>query len=97
MDRRFYGGDAQGMKKQPPAKTLREVFASNLRALRRAKDISQEELAGLAGLSRTYVSSVERADRNISIDNVGKLADALGTPAMVLFDADLVDRLRSGL
>lgn len=51
----------------------------------------------MAGLSRTYVSSVERADRNISIDNVGKLADALGTPAMVLFDANLVDRLRSGL
>jgi transcriptional regulator with XRE-family HTH domain len=85
------------MKKQPRAPTLREVFASNLRALRRAKDISQEELAGLAGLSRTYVSSVERADRNISVDNVGKLAEALGTPAMVLFDPTLIDRLRNGL
>jgi transcriptional regulator with XRE-family HTH domain len=58
------------------------------------KEISQEELAELAGLSRTYVSSVEREQRNISIDNIGKLAAALGTTPMALLDPDLASRLR---
>ncbi|MDO3621830.1 helix-turn-helix transcriptional regulator [Ralstonia pseudosolanacearum] len=82
------------MKKSPTALTPRQVFASNLRALRRAKEISQEALADAAELSRTYVSSVERCERNISIDNIGKLANALGTSPMVLLDPDLAKRLK---
>ena len=53
-------------------------FASNLRIKRKDKGISQEELADLAGLHRTYVGSVERAERNVSIDNMERLAVALG-------------------
>jgi transcriptional regulator with XRE-family HTH domain len=41
------------------------------------KGISQEALASLAGLHRTYVGSVERAERNVSIDNIERLARAL--------------------
>jgi len=41
------------------------------------KQISQEELASLAGLHRTYISSIEHSDRNLSIDNIEKIAQAL--------------------
>ncbi len=50
-------------------------------------DLSQEKLADLAGLHRTYVSSVERKRRNISIDNMERLAEALGLQV-----ADLLQR-----
>jgi len=53
------------------------VFARNLRATREAQGLSQETLAGLARLHRTYVGSVERGERNISIDNMQRLAAAL--------------------
>ncbi len=68
--------------------TAREVFARNLRRARRMKDLSQEELGMQAGVSRAYVSSVERGDRNISIDNMGHLASALSVPLRDLVDPD---------
>lgn len=68
--------------------TAREVFARNLRRVRRMKDLSQEELGMQAGVSRAYVSSVERGDRNISIDNMGHLASALSVPLRDLVDPD---------
>lgn len=58
--------------------TARMIFAKNLRTTRVALGISQESLAELANLHRTYVGSVERAERNISIDNMARLAAALG-------------------
>ena len=56
----------------------RLTFAANLRKVRTAKGFSQEKLAELCDLHRTYVSSVERGERNISIDNMERLARALG-------------------
>ena len=53
-------------------------FGENLREVRSKKGISQEKLAALAGLHRTYVSSVERGERNISLVNIERLAVALG-------------------
>ena len=51
------------------------------------REISQEELASLAGLHRTYVGSIERSERNISIDNIAKLAAAFGiSPSKLLQD-----------
>jgi transcriptional regulator with XRE-family HTH domain len=65
------------MKARPAA---RLIFADNLRKARQAKGLSQEELAELANLHRTYVGSVERAERNVSIDNMERLAVALELP-----------------
>lgn len=53
------------------------------------REISQEELALQAGMSRSYVSGVEREERNISIDNMGQLADALGVALKELVDPAL--------
>jgi transcriptional regulator with XRE-family HTH domain len=58
--------------------SARAVLAANLVALRRAKEFSQEALAFEAGLHRTFVAHCERQARNISIDNIEKLAGALG-------------------
>ena len=54
-----------------------KLFGKQLQAARLAKDWSQEKLAFEADLDRTYVSSVERGRRNISIVNIYKLAKAL--------------------
>ena len=53
-------------------------FGEKLRDIRLDLGYSQEELSFKAGLHRTYISSVERGKRNISITNIKKLADALG-------------------
>ncbi len=63
----------------------RLVFGARVRELRRARGVSQEELADEAGLDRTYVSGVERGRRNISLVNIHRRAAALGgEPAELL-------------
>jgi len=76
------------MRKASRTLTAREAFARNLRRARRFKELSQEQLALDAGLTRAYVSSVEGGRRNISIDNMGLLAGALGLPLRDLVDPD---------
>ena len=61
-------------------------FGLRLRELRKARNISQEELMAATGIHRTYLSEVERGIRNISIVNVEKLARALHVDAMEMFD-----------
>jgi transcriptional regulator with XRE-family HTH domain len=55
-----------------------EKFGANIRARREALGISQEELAARTGLHRTYIGSVERGERNISLHNILRVASALG-------------------
>ena len=64
---------------------LRDVFATNLRRLRHAKGLSQDDLAYEADVSRGYLSQIEKGSFYASLKIVGKLADALGVePAELL-------------
>lgn len=56
---------------------IKKKFGRNLKRLRLEKGISQESLALSADLDRTYIPSIEKGDRNVSITVVQKLADAL--------------------
>ena len=62
-----------------------EQFGANVRAKRLALGFSQEALAALTGLHRTYVGSVERGERNISLRNIVRIAGALGLRPSDLF------------
>jgi transcriptional regulator with XRE-family HTH domain len=57
--------------------TLQARFGQKLRAVRKEKGVSQEELSHLAGLDRTYVSTVERGLKNVSLATIAKLAKGL--------------------
>ena len=68
-------------------KPIAAVIGDNLRRERRLRGLSQEVLADMAGLHRTYVGSVERGERNISSENIERLARALD-----IEEVDLVRR-----
>ena len=59
---------------------LLRIFAANVRRLRLERNLSQEGLAELAGIHRTYVGMIERSEKNATIYNIEKLAKALGVP-----------------
>lgn len=84
----YQWGCSCSMKTSPKPLTAREVFSRNLRRARRLREMSQEDLALEAGMTRAYLSSVELGKRNISIDNLGLLADAVGVPLRDLVDPE---------
>lgn len=65
------------MAKRPIRSSVVRHFAFRLREVRVAQGLSQEALADRADLHRTYVGSIERAERNVSLVNVERLAKAL--------------------
>ena len=67
------------------AEQIQERFGARVRELRLARKLSQEQLAFEAGLDRTYVVSVERGRRNVSLVNIVRLAKALKTEPADLF------------
>ncbi len=66
---------------------LPEAFGRAVRDLRVREGLSQEALAEHAGLHRTYVGGIERGERNVSLVNIGRLADALGISLATLMAA----------
>lgn len=67
----------------------RQVFAKNMRTIRRLRDISQENLAFDAEVSRAYICDVEKAKRAVSIDVMGRIAEALQVPLSDLLKEQL--------
>ena len=61
-----------------PSKTILAVLATTVRAHREGKGLSQEAFADLCGLHRTYVGSVERSERNVTLSTLEALGGALG-------------------
>lgn len=62
------------------------TFGKNVQKARQALGIPQEELAFRAGLHRTYIGMVERAERSISLQNAKKIADALNVKLDTLLE-----------
>jgi transcriptional regulator pvuIIC len=84
------------MKEAQSTENIPEIrlrFAQNLRTLRRLKNISQEELAFAAGISRVYLSDVERGNRAVTIDVMGKLAVGLDVDLVLLLDENPLQHL----
>ncbi|TPG23464.1 XRE family transcriptional regulator [Variovorax ginsengisoli] len=76
----------------PPQRTLRQVFAHNVRVTRVNAGLSQERMADAAQLDRTFIGSLERGERNISIDNIERIATVLGMPPQDLLSTDFAER-----
>jgi transcriptional regulator with XRE-family HTH domain len=73
------------MALKPHECSLVDVFAAQVRARRQALGLSQEQLAEKAGVHRTYVGMLERSEKNVTIYNIGRIANALAVdPALLL-------------
>lgn len=66
---------------------IQKHFGERIRELRKQRGLSQELLALACDLDRTYIGGVERGERNISLINIYKIAEALGVGARELFNA----------
>ena len=67
-------------------KSILQKFAKKIRDERNARNLSQEELAVLTGVHRTYIGMIERAEKNITLVNIEKIANALNLRISDLFD-----------
>jgi transcriptional regulator with XRE-family HTH domain len=65
-------------KIRKPSKRLLKVLSQNIRAFRKIKSLSQEELADMCKLHRTYIGSVERGERNVTLSTLEAIATVLG-------------------
>ena len=70
---------------------INEEVGFNIRKIREDKGLSQEGLAALADLHRTYIGQIERGEKNIGLKNLEKIAKALGVDISILVDNDSID------
>ncbi|MEA3035656.1 MAG: hypothetical protein QOH04_1421 [Sphingomonadales bacterium] len=64
---------------------IKQAFGARMRALRKARGLSQEALAFASGLDRSYLGEIERGEKNLSLINIRRIGDALGVGAGELF------------
>lgn len=65
--------------------TIAEKFGKRIRALRKSKKLSQEELAEKCGLHTTYIGQIERGEKNASLESIQKLSNGLGISIAEIF------------
>ena len=71
-----------------------KVFGTNLRYYRNKLGVSQEKFGEMCDLHRTYISDIERFNRSISLENIQKIADALGIETYKLFIEELPESIQ---
>lgn len=71
------GGKYRRVKKIARAVSARQKFAAAVRGERRAQGLSQEQLGELAGMQAAYIGAVERAEKNVTVDTMERIASAL--------------------
>lgn len=71
---------------------IRIVFGKRVRELRQDQQLSQEKLAHIAGVDRTYIAQVENGKRNISLINIKKICDALDISLSLFFSIDQFEK-----
>ena len=71
--------------KRKRRETPQELLGGNIRSLRLRRGWSQEKLAEETDLHRTYIGGIERGERNVSVRNIGRIADSLDVAIMELF------------
>lgn len=74
------------MNHEPACKRVRAILAKNLREARNRAHYSQQELANIAGINRTYLSDLENENANASVDMLVKITEGLGIPFLSLFE-----------
>ena len=67
-------------------KKILKKFGDKVKAIRKAKGLSQEKLSFVSGLHRTYIGMIERGERNITLINIEKIAKALNVIVCELFN-----------
>jgi transcriptional regulator with XRE-family HTH domain len=65
-------------KLRKPSQRITQILASNIRAFREKNGLSQEDLAEMCSLHRTYIGAVERGERNVTLSTLELIAGALG-------------------
>ena len=80
--------DSQQSKNKPCSPELLDTLASNIRRYRKEKGLSQEQLAELAGMHRTFISLIERRGRNVTLGVVEAIAVQLGVDVPTLLSTN---------
>lgn len=75
-----------------PSSPLTAILAANIRAFREAKSLSQEDFADICGLHRTYVGSVERGERNVTLSTLEVFASVMGVSVSQLLTGETPEK-----
>lgn len=84
------------MVKDPKLKlniTIQKQFGERVRVLRVQAGLSQEEFAFRCGMHRTYLSDIERGERNVALRNIEAISRAFGISLSVLFNFEIIPKI----